>query len=44
MDKIVNWTKLKIGQNWKLEKLKNWTKLEKLDKVGQSWTEFADNN
>ena len=35
LDKIENWTKLKIGQNWKvLNKIENWTKLN----IGQSWT------
>ena len=39
LDKIENWTKFKIGQYWKLDKLKkldkieNWTKL----KIGQNW-------
>ena len=29
MDKIENWSKLKNGQNGRLEKFDNWTKLTK---------------
>ena len=35
-DKIVNWTKLKIGQIWKLDKIENWTKL-KIGQNRQNW-------
>ena len=44
MSKIENWPKLKIGQNWKLDKLKieqteNSTKLKIVQKlkIGQNW-------
>ena len=36
MDKIENWTNLKIGQNWKLDKTENRSKSSKLE-IWQKW-------
>ena len=36
MDKIENWTKLMIGQNWKLYKWTKWTKMDKNGQNGQN--------
>ena len=33
LEKLTNWTKIKIGQNSKLKIEQNWTKL----KIGQNW-------